>query len=35
LGKLFALPFGRQRPWRLPSGVIPERKPQPAEKLAE
>ena len=35
LGKLFALPFREQRPWRLPSGEEPDRHPQPAEKLAE
>jgi sterol desaturase/sphingolipid hydroxylase (fatty acid hydroxylase superfamily) len=35
LGKLFALPFGKQREWRLPTGEQPERAPQPAEKLAE
>ncbi|PYJ95520.1 MAG: hypothetical protein DME62_00235 [Verrucomicrobia bacterium] len=35
LGKLFALPFRAQRPWRLPSGEAPDREPQPAEKLAE
>ena len=35
LGKLFALPFRQQRPWRLPNGEEPERVPQPANKLAE
>jgi sterol desaturase/sphingolipid hydroxylase (fatty acid hydroxylase superfamily) len=35
LGKLFALPFRQQRPWRLPSGGLPERAAQPADKLAE
>jgi sterol desaturase/sphingolipid hydroxylase (fatty acid hydroxylase superfamily) len=35
LGKLFALPFREQRPWRLPSGELPERAAQPADKLAE
>ena len=35
LGKLFALPFRQQRAWRLPDGEIPEREPQPADKLAE
>jgi sterol desaturase/sphingolipid hydroxylase (fatty acid hydroxylase superfamily) len=35
LGKLFALPFRQQRPWRLPNGELPEREPQPADKLAE
>jgi sterol desaturase/sphingolipid hydroxylase (fatty acid hydroxylase superfamily) len=35
LGKLFALPFRKQREWRLPSGEEPNRELQPAEKLAE
>src|SRR5213594_3351751 len=35
LGKLFALPFRGQRPWRLPNGEIPKREPQPVDKLAE
>ena len=35
LGKLFALPFRKQREWRLPNGEEPYREPQPAEKLAE
>jgi len=35
LGKLFALPFREQRPWRLPNGGTPERKVQPASKLVE
>ena len=35
VGKLFALPFAKQRAWRLPSGEIPEREPRPAENLAE
>jgi hypothetical protein len=35
LGKLLAMPFRGQREWRLPNGEIPEREPQPAEKLAE
>ena len=35
LGKLLVLPFGKQREWRLPNGEQPDRKPQPAEKLAE
>jgi sterol desaturase/sphingolipid hydroxylase (fatty acid hydroxylase superfamily) len=35
LGKLLALPFRRQREWRLPNGEIPEREPQLADKLAE
>ena len=35
LGKLLALPFRRQREWRLPNGDIPKREPQSAGKLAE
>ena len=35
LGKLFALPFRQQRPWRLPTGEEPEREPKAAEELAE
>jgi sterol desaturase/sphingolipid hydroxylase (fatty acid hydroxylase superfamily) len=35
LVKLLALPFGKQREWRLPTGEMPERAPQPATKLAE
>ena len=35
LGKLLALPFCKQREWRLPSGERPDRAPQPADKLAE
>jgi hypothetical protein len=35
LGKLFAMPFREQREWRLPSGDVPERELQPAEKLVE
>jgi hypothetical protein len=35
LGKLFALPFRKQREWRLPGGEEPDREPQPAKKLAE
>jgi sterol desaturase/sphingolipid hydroxylase (fatty acid hydroxylase superfamily) len=35
LGKLLALPFGKQREWRLPSGDRPNRAPQPADELAE
>ena len=34
LGRLFALPFREQREWRLPTGEIPERKPNPAGELA-
>jgi sterol desaturase/sphingolipid hydroxylase (fatty acid hydroxylase superfamily) len=35
LGKLWALPFGKQREWRLPNGDVPERVRQPASELAE
>jgi len=35
LGKLLALPFGEQRKWRLPTGEVPERAPQSADKLTE
>lgn len=35
LGQLFALPFCKQREWRLPSGEQPYRAPQPADELAE
>ncbi|HEY2138824.1 MAG TPA: sterol desaturase family protein [Chthoniobacterales bacterium] len=33
VGKLLSLPFREQRPWRLPTGEVPEREPRPAEKL--
>src|SRR5438309_8446305 len=35
LGKLFALPFRQQRPWRLPNGEFPERPVKSADELAE
>ena len=35
LGKLLALPFRKQREWRLPNGEQPDRPPRPAGKLAE
>jgi hypothetical protein len=35
LGKLLALPFGKQREWRLPNGEQPERPPKAANGLAE
>ena len=35
LGKLLALPFREQRPWRLPNGEQPDRPPRPADELAE
>ena len=34
-GNLFALPFRKQREWRLPNGETPDRPAQPANKLAE
>jgi sterol desaturase/sphingolipid hydroxylase (fatty acid hydroxylase superfamily) len=33
LGKLLTLPFQKQRPWKLPTGEVPEREPQPAKEL--
>ncbi|MEP6823081.1 MAG: sterol desaturase family protein [Chthoniobacterales bacterium] len=33
-GKLFILPFRKQRAWQLPSGEVPDRSPTPARKLA-
>ena len=35
LGKLFAMPFRGQRPWRLPDGELPDRAIQRADRLAE
>ena len=35
LGKLLALPFGKQREWRLPSGEQPDRAIRRADQLAE
>jgi sterol desaturase/sphingolipid hydroxylase (fatty acid hydroxylase superfamily) len=35
LGRLFLLPFCKQRKWRLPNGEAPKRGPKPAEELAE
>ena len=35
LGKLFALPFGKQREWRLPNGEKPERQPRSVDQLVE
>jgi sterol desaturase/sphingolipid hydroxylase (fatty acid hydroxylase superfamily) len=35
LGKLFALPFRQQRPWRLPNGEEPERAVRSADELVE
>ena len=34
LGKLFLLPFGDQRPWRLPDGSVPDRASHDSEQLA-
>jgi len=34
LGKLFLLPFGKQRPWQLPNGETPEREAQPTSELS-
>jgi sterol desaturase/sphingolipid hydroxylase (fatty acid hydroxylase superfamily) len=33
VGKLLALPFKEQRPWKLPTGEVPERERKPAEEL--
>ena len=35
VGKLLALPFREQRPWRLPTGEEPDRPTRPADELAE
>jgi len=35
LGKLWALPFCKQREWRLPNGEEPDRTPQPTRELAQ
>jgi sterol desaturase/sphingolipid hydroxylase (fatty acid hydroxylase superfamily) len=35
VGKLLALPFRKQRPWRLPNGEFPERPIRRADRLAE
>ncbi len=35
LGQLLVLPFRKQREWRLPNGLAPDRKPRPAHQLAE
>ena len=35
VGKLLALPFRKQRPWRLPNGELPDRAIQHADRLAE
>jgi sterol desaturase/sphingolipid hydroxylase (fatty acid hydroxylase superfamily) len=33
VGKLLTLPFRKQRPWRLPTGEVPERAPRPVDEL--
>ncbi|MFN2476419.1 MAG: sterol desaturase family protein [Chthoniobacterales bacterium] len=33
-GKLFILPFRKQRSWHLPDGEVPERQPKPVSELA-
>ena len=33
IGKLLALPFREQRPWKLPTGEVPEREPKQADEL--
>lgn len=33
LARLWIMPFGQQRPWRLPDGTIPEREPRPVRQL--
>jgi hypothetical protein len=33
VGKLLALLFREQRPWKLPSGEVPESEPRPAKNL--
>ena len=35
LVQLLVLPFRKQREWRLPNGLEPEREPRPAHQLAE
>jgi sterol desaturase/sphingolipid hydroxylase (fatty acid hydroxylase superfamily) len=35
LGQLLVLPFRKQREWRLPNGLEPDRKPRPTHQLAE
>jgi sterol desaturase/sphingolipid hydroxylase (fatty acid hydroxylase superfamily) len=35
VGKLLALPFRKQRPWRLPNGEHPDRAIESADRLAE
>lgn len=33
VGKLLALPFKEQRPWKLPTGEVPQRDPKPVDEL--
>ncbi len=33
VGKLLALPFREQRPWKLPTGEVPQREPKPVREL--
>jgi hypothetical protein len=35
LAQLLVLPFRKQREWRLPNGLEPDRKPRPGHQLAE
>jgi sterol desaturase/sphingolipid hydroxylase (fatty acid hydroxylase superfamily) len=35
VGRLFALPFGKQRPWRLPNGDTPDRVAKAVDELME
>jgi len=35
LGQLLVLPFRKQREWRLPNGLEPDRTPRPGHQLAE
>ena len=35
LGQLLVLPFRKQREWRLPNGLEPDRQPRPGDQLAE
>jgi sterol desaturase/sphingolipid hydroxylase (fatty acid hydroxylase superfamily) len=34
VGRLLALPFGKQRPWQLPNGDTPDRKPRAVDELS-
>lgn len=35
LGQLFLLPFGKQRPWQLPNGDVPQRNSMPRSEATE